>query len=152
VDETATTLYAKVSDASVALIRSLVPALLDGTAPREIQDVKRASEWPKRRPRDGLIDWHTRAPYLYDWVRALTRPYPGAFTFVGEERLIVWKARSVDGSERGSAGLVIGRSSDGVAVSCGDGALLLEEVELDGVGVLEGERIGDHLKVGTRLG
>jgi methionyl-tRNA formyltransferase len=129
-----------------------VPGLLDGTAPREPQDERRASDWSKRRPRDGLIDWQTRAPYLYDWVRAQTRPYPGAFTFVGDDRLIVWRARPVDGVERLPAGTVAEHRGDGVAVACGDGALLLEEVELDGTGVLEGAAIGDRLSTGTRLG
>ena len=44
-------------------------------------------------PRDGIIDWETRAPYLDDWVRAQTRPYPGAFTFLGDEKVIVWGPR-----------------------------------------------------------
>jgi methionyl-tRNA formyltransferase len=151
-DETATTLFAKVGDAHIELIRSAVPALLDGTAPREVQDAKRASEWPKRRPRDGIIDWETRAPHLYDWVRAQTRPYPGAFTFLGDEKLIIWKARPVDGPEPRPPGTVVERRGDGVAVSCGDGTLLLEEVEMDGAGVLEGGLIGDRLAPGTRLG
>ena len=49
---------------------------------------------------DGIIDWETRAPYLYDWVRAQTRPYPGAFTFLGDEKVIVWGARAVELSRR----------------------------------------------------
>ncbi|HEV8563430.1 MAG TPA: methionyl-tRNA formyltransferase [Actinomycetota bacterium] len=151
-DETATTLFARVAEAHLELVRSLVPGLLEGTAPREVQDPKRASEWPKRRPRDGLIDWDTRAPYLYDWVRAQTRPYPGAFTYLEEEKLIVWRARPVDGPDREPAGTVVERRSDGVTVSCGDGTLLLEEVEMDGTGVLEGELIGDRLTPGERLG
>ena len=32
----------------------------------------------------------------YDWVRAQTRPYPGAFTFLGDEKVIVWGARPVE--------------------------------------------------------
>ena len=62
---------------------------------REPQDVKRASAWPKRTPADGIIDWDTRAPYLDDWVRAQTRPYPGAFTYLGDEKLVVWQAQAV---------------------------------------------------------
>ena len=57
---------------------------------------RRASSWPRRRPPDGIIDWETRAPYLYDWVRAQTRPYPGAFTFAGDEKVVVWRARPVE--------------------------------------------------------
>src|SRR5919201_3474626 len=83
-DETAMTLYQRVMDAHVELVRQFVPQLPDGSAPRIQQDARRASTWPKRTPADGIIDWETRAPYLYDWVRAQTRPYPGAFTYLGD--------------------------------------------------------------------
>ena len=81
-DETATTLFARIADAHVALTRELLPQLLARAAPRVPQDPSRASSWPRRTPVDGIIDWETRAAYLYDWVRAQTRPYPGAFTFL----------------------------------------------------------------------
>jgi methionyl-tRNA formyltransferase len=126
-DETATTLFDKLARAHVELIREFVPRLIDGTAPRIPQDPRRASYWPKRIPTDGIIDWETRAPYLYDWVRAQTRPYPGAFTYLGEERVVVWRARPVEGE--GPAGTVLASTDEGPVVACGDGALLLEEVE-----------------------
>ena len=61
-DETAETLYEKVSDAHVELVRRYVPELLDGSASRIPQDPRRSSSWPKRTPADGIIDWETRAP------------------------------------------------------------------------------------------
>src|SRR5213079_1739794 len=125
-DETATTLYERITKAHVDLVREVVPQLLDGSAPRVEQDPRRASAWPKRTPVDGIIDWDTRAPYLYDWVRAQTRPYPGAFTFHGDEKVVVWAARPVPFEGRAAAGTVV---AEGPVVACGDGALLLEEVD-----------------------
>ena len=141
-DETATTLYDKVTAAHLELVRQFVPKLLDGTAERTPQDTRRASAWPKRAPADGIIDWETRAPYLYDWVRAQTRPYPGAFTFLGDDRLIVWRARPVDLEEEAPAGTVVGRESEAAVVACGEGGLVLEEVE----------GAAEPLPVGARLG
>src|SRR5206468_4098982 len=88
-DETATTLFQRLAEAHVRLTRELVPQLVARSAPRIRQDPRRASAWPKRAPSDGIIDWETRAPYLYDWVRAQTRPYPGAFTWLGEDKVVV---------------------------------------------------------------
>lgn len=150
-DETATTLFAKVHDAHLALVREYVPLLLAGTATSAPQDPRRASYWPKRTPADGLIDWDTRAPYLYDWVRAQTRPYPGAFTFNGEKRVTVWRATQVEGAG-GEAGVVLERRPGGVVVACGEGAILLEEVEEEGGEPLEGAAVGDRIAVGARLG
>jgi methionyl-tRNA formyltransferase len=139
-DETATTLYDRVTDAHIELVREVVPKLLAGSADRIPQDTRRASAWPKRTPVDGIIDWETRAPYLHDWVRAQTRPYPGAFTYLGEEKLVVWRARPVELDAEAPAGTVVA-VDDAPVVACGEGGLVLEEVE----GV-------DDVPVGARLG
>jgi methionyl-tRNA formyltransferase len=137
-DETATTLFEKLASAHVDLIREYVPQLAAGSAPRTPQEPARASSWPKRAPEDGIIDWETRAPYLYDWVRAQTRPYPGAFTYLGDEKVVVWRARPVAWKGDAAAGTVV---EPGPVVACGEGALLLEEVETSA-----------PLEIGARLG
>ena len=137
-DETATTLFDRLAAAHVELVRECVPQLLAGTAPRVPQDPSRASAWPKRMPADGIIDWETRAPYLYDWVRAQTRPYPGAFTFHGDEKVVVWRARAVDLRVDAPAGSIVSDGPEGLIVACGEGGLVLEDVETNvrlGVGM-----------------
>jgi methionyl-tRNA formyltransferase len=140
-DETATTLFARLADAHVDLTREYLPALLAGTAPRIPQDPSRASTWHRRTPADGIIDWETRASYLYDWVRAQTRPYPGAFTFLGDEKLIVWAARPVELDDDVPAGTIVELGAGGPVVACGEGGLVLEEIQTSG-----------ELVVGARLG
>ena len=141
-DETATTLFERLADAHVELVREYVPQLLGRTAPRIPQDARRASSWPRRTPADGIIDWETRAPYLYDWVRAQTRPYPGAFTYRGEEKVVVWRARPVDLSADAPAGTIVAERPEGHVVACGEGGLLLEEVELERGELVVGELLG----------
>jgi len=141
-DETATTLFARIADAHVELTQELLPQLLAGAAPRFPQDPSRASSWPRRTPADGIIDWDTRAPYLYDWVRAQTRPYPGAFTFLGDEKVIVWSARAIDLADAAPAGTVVEVGPGGPVVACGEGALVLEEIQTS----------AGELEVGARLG
>ncbi len=140
-DDTATTLFERLAAAHLDLIREYVPQIVAGTAPRIPQDPLRASSWHRRRPADGIIDWETRAPYLYDWVRAQTRPYPGAFTYLGEEKVVVWRARPVEDAENAPAGTIVAEHAEGPVVACGEGALLLEEIETAG-----------QLAVGARLG
>ena len=141
-DETATSLFARLADAHVQLVRDLVPKLLARSAPRVLQDPSRASAWPKRLPADGIIDWETRARYLYDWVRAQTRPYPGAFTFLGQDKVIVWEARPVELTEDAPAGTIVDVSADGPVVACGEGGLLLEEIQTDAGELVVGARLG----------
>jgi methionyl-tRNA formyltransferase len=141
-DETATSLFRRLADAHVALVRELVPQLLAGTAPRIPQDPGRASAWPRRTPADGIIDWETRAPYLYDWVRSQTRPYPGAFTFLGDEKVIVWGARPVELAEPAPAGTIVELAPEGPVVACGEGGLVLEEIQTDAPELAVGARLG----------
>ncbi len=137
-DETATTLFERLAAAHVELIRTCMPAILDGTAPRVPQDERRASASPKRTPADGIIDWETRSQYLYDWVRAQTRPYPGAFTFLGDAKVVVWSAKPVEGALVAVPGTVVEQRPEGPVVACGGGgALLLDELES-----VEGLRVG----------
>ncbi len=69
-------------------MREAYPLLRAGTAPRLTQDHARASYFGGRTPADGLIDWRHPARQTYNLVRAVTHPYPGAFTFLpGPEAL-----------------------------------------------------------------
>lgn len=51
---------------------------------------------PQRLPVDGAIDWHRSARQVYDFIRALTHPYPGAYTFFAGAKLIVWRASMME--------------------------------------------------------
>ena len=79
-DETSTTLYEKVVGAHRRLIRFTYPGIADGTIRLVEQDHSRAAVWPARKPSDGLIVPSSMSTTDVDrMVRALTRPYPGAF-------------------------------------------------------------------------
>lgn len=78
--------------ASVELVEEFVPRLLDGTAPRLAQDQSLATSFPQRSPADGRIDWSWSAERIRDFIRAQTRPYPGAFTELGGKRVTLWDA------------------------------------------------------------
>jgi len=151
-EETATTLYAKVKRAHIELMRESIPALLAGAATRTEQDERRASWWPKRMPRDGIIDWNMRSRYVHDWIRAQTHPYPGAFTYLGDQRLVVWRARTGDTAGSQEPGRVLRHRADGVLVACGDGTLALQEVEFEDGSIAVGASVGQRIEEGAMLG
>lgn len=122
--EDAGTLYAKHRAAHVELVRRHTAALLDGTAPAVEQDHAAATYWERRRPEDGRIDWSAPAVEVDRLVRAVTRPFPGAFTDGGR---VIWRAEPADGIDA-PPGTAFER--DGVAhVACGEGALRILEAE-----------------------
>ena len=137
------TLYRKVADSAVDMLLRHLPALKAGTAPRAAQDHRQATVMPRRRPEDGLIDWTHDARSLFNWVRALTHPYPGAFTFHGDRRLFVWRAREVpvDGSTPAAGRLL---ATGGQAhVGTGHGLLRLDRVQWEGEPVRPGRELAE---------
>jgi methionyl-tRNA formyltransferase len=75
-------------------------------------------------------------------VRAQTRPYPGAFTFLGDEKVVVWRARPVEVEASAPAGTIVAARPEGPVVACGEGGLLLEEVEAGASELAVGARLG----------
>lgn len=97
-DDTCATTYDKVAASEDEMIREVMPLLHQGCLPRRRQDDSRATLMPPRRPDDGRIAWRRPSRELHDWVRALTHPYPGAFTSFDGTPVFVWKARSANGT------------------------------------------------------
>jgi methionyl-tRNA formyltransferase len=90
--DTAATVYDKATVASADVLRQMLPRLADGTAPRLQQDESQASVYPQRKPEDGEIDWSWSPKRIRDFIRAQTRPYPGAFTIIGGKKVTIWDA------------------------------------------------------------
>jgi methionyl-tRNA formyltransferase len=125
----------RVTGAYLELLTDNLDALRSGTAPRRPQDAARATYTCKRLPEDNRIDWKAPARCVHDLVRAVSSPYPGAFTTLGGERLTVWAASRVEG--RRYAGRTPGRVAEvrpgeGAVVLAGDGPVLLRQVQREG--------------------
>jgi methionyl-tRNA formyltransferase len=153
-DDTAGTLNRKLGDAARELVRATFPALVAGTAPRVPQDHERATTFGGRRPEDGRLAWQRPARELYNLVRAVTHPYPGAFTTWAGTKLLVWKATPVDGPVNAEPGQVAAVSPAGIVVATGHGGLLLEQLQLDGGAEERGLDFARHrgVRAGDRLG
>ena len=65
-------------------------------------------------------------------MRAQTRPYPGAFTWLDDEKVVVWRAAPVELESDAPAGTIVDERAGGPVVACGEGGLLLEEFETSG--------------------
>lgn len=88
-NETATEVFAKVSQAAVAVINQVLPELVQGYIPRKPNNLAQGSYFGGRKPADGQILWHQTAQQVHDLVRAVAPPYPGAFTDWQGQRMIV---------------------------------------------------------------
>lgn len=129
-DDDAATVRTRLADASVALLAEFLPGLAAGTAPRLVQPSEGATYGPQRRPTDGVIDWTLGPRELFNWVRGLTRPYPGAFGWLGGRDVRVWRIRPLaeDGPGPGRVAPDLAR----VVVGTGAGAVELLDASFAG--------------------
>jgi len=137
-DDDCRTIYEKVSETECEMLDEVLPLIRQGRLPRVKQDSTTATVMPKRRPEDGLMDWHWTSRRLYDWVRALTHPYPGAFTFLAQEKIMIWKAAAVESPSNDLPGTITLDSDGWPKVATGDGSLRLLHVEREDNGSMSG--------------
>ncbi|HWZ93574.1 MAG TPA: formyltransferase [Opitutaceae bacterium] len=131
--DTAEQAFRKVMPCARRVLARQIDALLAGTAKETPQDDAQATYFGGRTPEDGRINWAQTSSQILNLIRAVTDPYPGAFTDVGAARLMVWWAETDSPATRGKRGR-IGEvlSLVPLVVATGDGALELTRTEWKG--------------------
>jgi len=123
-------LYGRIGDTACEQVRELTHDLAMGTVAGVPQAHEFASYWRRRGKDDGRIDMRMSATGIYNLVRALTRPYPGAHCVTSEGDVKVWQAEPVEGgSANDEPGKILDADDGIVTVRCGDGAVRLLEHE-----------------------
>ncbi|MBP8985586.1 MAG: formyltransferase [Syntrophobacterales bacterium] len=145
-EDSAFSLFNKLCAAAGGLLDDLLPLIKEGRAPRIPQDPEKATYFGGRRPEDGRVDWSWPVVQVYDLIRAVTEPYPGAFTFLPEGKLLIWWAwpETGDFQGNGTPGRIVTEGQD-VFVEAGEGRLKLMDVEVEGLR-LRGRAVYDYFK------
>jgi methionyl-tRNA formyltransferase len=125
--DTAHDVFGKVTDAAVTVIARTWPLLREGSAARIPMDLKAGSYCGGRKPADGQIDWSGSAVQIYNLIRGVTHPYPGAFTHLNGRKVIIWQAWPVEGSA--VPGQIV--SQNPLLVGTGDGLLELCSLQIE---------------------
>jgi UDP-4-amino-4-deoxy-L-arabinose formyltransferase/UDP-glucuronic acid dehydrogenase (UDP-4-keto-hexauronic acid decarboxylating) len=138
-DDTALSLARKLREACGTLLDKTLPELVAGDAVRTPQDASKASYFTGRRPEDGKINWDLPATSVRNLVRAVTRPWPGAFSHAASRKLLFWQVELAECSQSATPGTVL--STEPLVIACGEGAIRVELGQpADGVPLR-----GDHL-------
>ena len=123
---------AEVTQRAVAAARLVLERQLDnlllGIAPRTPQNHADATYFGGRRPEDGRLDWHWPGRRIFILIRAVTRPYPGAFTDMADgRRLLIWWAEPETGPRAGAPGQIL--NGNPLRIATGDGVLTVTDFE-----------------------
>ncbi len=136
--DTAHDLFVKVSDAAVAVLSRAWPLLRDGLAARTPMDLSAGNYCRGRKAEDGVIDWNRSAVEIYNLIRGVTRPYPGAFTFLNGEKIIIWSAWPQEGTAQ--PGVVV--ATGPLLVGTGQGLLEIRECQPTMPAISLSDRLG----------
>jgi methionyl-tRNA formyltransferase len=119
-DDTALEVQRRVTDAAVRILARRLPDLEAGKARRIPQNESLATKFGRRTPEDGRIDWSRSAKQVHDLVRAVTHPYPGAFTDVFGGKTYIWKTREPNLGAHDNFPGQVRLESARLYVACGD--------------------------------
>jgi len=151
-NDTAFTLFGKMTDAAKKMLDEALPRILSAKAGRIKQNNALASYFGGRRPEDGEIDWNKNAEQISNLVRAVTKPYPGAFTFSGDRKLIIWSASVKAGGKAAQPGQVL--NANPFTVACARGTLQIEQAQIENDVFMKGDQAANALGIvkGGKLG
>jgi methionyl-tRNA formyltransferase len=150
-DEDTSSLHDRLSVIGAELLAQTIDLAAKDMLLPEKQDDALTCYAPMMKKEDGLIDWEKDAAAIKNQVRGMT-PWPGAFTYLDDKLVKVYRVQAGSGS--GAPGTVLSAGRDGIEVACGTGSLILHELQLEGKKRLPAQEFlaGCKLQCGTQFG
>jgi methionyl-tRNA formyltransferase len=128
-DEDTSSLHDRLSLIGAELLAETIDLAAQGRLVPEQQDDALTCYAPMLKKEDGLIDWTKDAPGIKNLVRGMT-PWPGAFSYLDDKLLKVYRVQSASGT--GAPGEVLAVGRDGIEIACGEGSVIIFELQLEG--------------------
>ena len=150
-DDVALTLHHKLCQAARHLLEEALPAIKTGDYAELSQQEAEATCFGRRTPEDSFLDWNKPTAELHNQVRAVSDPWPGAFSYVGTQKFTVWSSRVCTNDIAAQPGTVISVSP--LLIACVDGALeIITGQAGDGI-AMQGSQLAQVLGLvpGSRL-
>lgn len=149
--ETAGQVHDRLAELGREAMEETLCQICAGTLTPQVQDDAASSYAPMMSKDDGLIDWHKSAQQIHNQVRGLD-PWPGTFTYLNDQLLKIADT-AVTSADSGAPGSVIVADSSGIQIACGEGALIINRLQLPGKKWLTAREFlsGNRLAIGTRL-
>lgn len=149
-NDTALSLHKKLAIAAGNLLDDLLPKIRENRAERIPQEQSSANYFGGRKPEDGEIDWRQDAAGVRNLVRAVTRPYPGAFSYLGNRKCIFWQISLAETSRDATPGMVL--STNPLTVACGDGAVKIQFGQTENGVYMSGRQLALELNLTVGMG
>ena len=122
-------IYTKATIASLDLLEKNWLDIHNKTVNSIPQNEELATFNERRKPQDGLINWQQSSTICYNWIRSLTAPYPGAFTFWKHKKILIWTAK-ISNFEGSSPGRIIDITNN-ITVSTNSGCIEILTLQIE---------------------
>ncbi|MGX9742731.1 bifunctional UDP-4-amino-4-deoxy-L-arabinose formyltransferase/UDP-glucuronic acid oxidase ArnA [Pseudocitrobacter corydidari] len=146
-NDNALSLHRKLCAASQTLLHDALLQIRENRTHERKQDENQATYVGRRTPEEGRLEWENPAHVLHNLVRAVSDPWPGAFSFVGQTKFIVWKSRVHPQAVTARAGTVLSVSP--LIVACGEGALEIQTGQTEKGVYMQGAQLAQSLGLVT---
>lgn len=130
-NETAEELTERLAVIGADLLIETLRLIENGTCPRASQNEDEMTYEPMLTKETGQIDWSAGKKTVLDLIRGVS-PWPGAYTYLDGMILKIWKAEELTGISCAPGQIVKANNKDGLIIGCGDGAILITEVQAQG--------------------
>lgn len=132
--------YKKANHEGMKILKRQLPLIERGDVNPTPQNEQDATRYPQRSPEDGLINWNWDARRIWNFIRAQTRPYPGAFGMYAGHKLRIWEAEIIrsESNKKRTPGLICECSEDSFVVETGEeDRIQAIDIEYEGSGELK---------------
>lgn len=113
-NETSHEVFQKIIPAAGRVLSGSLDNILSGNAEGTPQNESEATKFGRRRPEDGLIDWSKSAREIHNLVRAVAKPFPGAFFYHDGRKIMIWKTRIISDIEKVNSPAIMIKTHDGI--------------------------------------
>ena len=128
-EDTALTLTKKVTAAACEIIKEVYPLIETKKLKPRKQDMSVSTYFGRRTPADGLINWNSDAQTIYNLIRAVTKPFPGAFFEENGKKIIIWRAKVLPAKTQAEPGKTVSKNPYIITTATNDLEILEYEVQ-----------------------
>lgn len=148
-EDSASVLHERIYHEAYDLLKLVLDRIYSGsTLQSRKQDNSKASYFKPRSPQDGVIDWNKDGIEIYNLIRALVKPWPGAYSYIKDRKVIFWNAQFETGSYNSSPGMIINVLGSKLIISVKGGKLLVDDYVALGK---NGNEINIELQIGDKF-
>lgn len=142
-NDTAMSLHKKAAEAASRMLDNILPQIKTGTASHQAQDHSKATYFSGRKPQDGEINWNKTSYEVRNLIRAVTNPYPGAFSYIGNRKCQFWAVTEVFLNQKTKPGSII--SIDPLMIACKNGAVQIDFCQPENGICMSGKQLAEEL-------